>query len=405
MTIARRFTDFLARLRSAARDTEHARLAAILEMNRGLAAADDRRALLTLLIDEAVKLFRAERGFLVLAGPNGHSIEVARSLDREPVKAPTTKVSSTLIARCLETRQPLFLTDAQEGDFAAAQSVADLQLRSVLCVPLIAAERLLGCLYLDHRFHSAAFTEADLPWLQAFADQGAIALHLHRLIDENRERSRALERTVVDQARELSTMRDGASRDGLRHDFTEILGDSPALARTLHLLDRVTDAHFPVLLIGESGTGKELFARALHREGPRRTGPFVAVNVGAVQPALFESELFGHRRGAYTGADRDRRGLLRESDGGVVFLDEITEIEPEAHAKLLRVLEDGVVRPVGSDQSASVDVRIVAATNRDPRAEVEAGRLRHDLYYRLAVVTIDLPPLRERKSDIPLLVA
>ncbi|MBK8098860.1 MAG: sigma 54-interacting transcriptional regulator [Planctomycetes bacterium] len=405
-----RFADFLARLRGEGRDPERARLLAILGLNRQLAKAEGKKQLLTMLVDEAVQLFGAERGFLLVArDADGCAVEVARSLDREPIAHPERKLSSTVWRQALVAGQPVFSEDAQEGPLGGAQSIADLKLRSVLCVPLRVGDRVLGGLYLDHRFQARAFAETDLPWLQAFADQAAIVVHLHELLAQNRAwqeqlaaQNERLQRTVAAQAHELVALQP-QPRQQLRHDFTAIRGESPALLRALHLLDRIVDAEFPVLLTGESGTGKEVVARALHAQGPRRHGPFVAINVAAIQPGLLESELFGHVRGAFTGADRDRPGLLQQAAGGVLFLDEVTEMDLEVQAKLLRVLEDKRVRAVGSDRERPVDVRIVAATNREPMAVVDAGRFRRDLYFRLAVVTVPLPPLRERGADVVLL--
>jgi transcriptional regulator with GAF, ATPase, and Fis domain len=412
--VPRRFADFLARLRGDRdEDGDRARLLAVLGLNRELALASDRRQLLTALLDEAVRLFAAERGFVlaVAADGAGFTVAAARSLDKEPVQHPERKISTTIVRRALEQGQGTFSEDAQSGDLAASQSVADLQLRSVLCMPLVVGDRILGCIYLDHRFQKHAFTERDLSWLQAFADQGAIVLHLHELLQQNREQAaalaaqnRALAAQVAAQAEELADLRPELSRAGLRHDFPAIIGEAPALLRALQLLDRSVDAAFSVLLCGESGTGKELAALALHDAGPRRGRAFVGVNVAAVPKALLESELFGHVRGAFTGADRDRLGLVREADGGTLFLDEITEMDLEVQARLLRFLEEREVRPLGSDRTHPVDVRIVAATNRDPRAAISEGRLREDLYFRLAVVTIEMPPLRARRADLPLLV-
>lgn len=409
MVIARRFTDFLSRLRKGVREKDRARLAAILELNRALAAARDRNDLLVLLLDEAVQLFGAERGFVLLRKPGlerGFEVAVARNLDREPVRNPAQKVSTTVVRRCLETGEGVFSQDAQEGDLGSASSIADLQLRSVLCMPLLVGEKPLGCIYLDHRFQAKAFEPEDLPWFQAFADQGAIVLHLHELIEANRahaeavkQRNQDLEAKVVSQAEELTQLTQELGREGLRHDYAEFVGSSPALLKNLHLLDRLVDSDFPVLICGESGTGKELAARALHRHGPWSKGPFVAVNVAAISPSLLESELFGHVRGAFTGADRDRTGLLREAESGVLFLDEVTEMDLDVQVKLLRFLEDSHVRPVGADRSQPVRLRIVAATNRDPLEEVATNRFRRDLYYRLAVVCVNMPPLRERLSD------
>ncbi|HXG62569.1 MAG TPA: sigma-54 dependent transcriptional regulator [Planctomycetota bacterium] len=194
-------------------------------------------------------------------------------------------------------------------------------------------------------------------------------------------------------------------RATLRHErgAAEIVGTSPAMRRVMELIRKVKDSASPVLIQGESGTGKELVARALHFDSVRRDFPFVAVNCATLQENLLESELFGHRAGAFTGAAADKRGLLEIADRGTLFVDEIAETHPNVQAKLLRVLETGEFRPVGDVRERKADVRLVAATNKDLRAEVARGRFREDLFYRLDVVTILLPPLRERKEDIPLL--
>ncbi len=183
-----------------------------------------------------------------------------------------------------------------------------------------------------------------------------------------------------------------------------MVGRSPAIVEVYKTIARVAPGQSTVLILGESGTGKELVARAIHQHSPRRDKPFVAVDCAALTETLLESELFGYVRGAFTGATRDAAGLFAEADSGTLFLDEIGDISPALQAKLLRALQEHQVRPVGGTQWSHVDVRILAATNRDLAAAVDAGRFREDLYYRLKVVTIHLPPLRERREDIPLLV-
>jgi DNA-binding NtrC family response regulator len=185
----------------------------------------------------------------------------------------------------------------------------------------------------------------------------------------------------------------------------DIVGQSQPLKALLALADRVAQSDASVLIHGESGTGKELLARFIHRGGPRAPGPFVAFDCSALAPTLVESELFGHVKGAFTGADRARRGLFREAHGGTLFLDEIGDVPPEIQVKLLRALQEREVKPVGGDEVAKVDVRIVGATNKDLRQLVRDGRFREDLYYRLAVFPLEIPPLRERREDIPPLVA
>ncbi|HEX9900920.1 MAG TPA: sigma-54 dependent transcriptional regulator [Candidatus Methylomirabilis sp.] len=188
-----------------------------------------------------------------------------------------------------------------------------------------------------------------------------------------------------------------------RYRFESLLGKSPAMQAVFALIRQAAPGEVNVLITGESGTGKELVARALHHNSPRAARPFVPVNCAAMPAGLLESELFGHVRGAFTGAVSNRKGLIREAEGGTLFLDEIGDMAPELQAKLLRAIEDRAVRPVGRDDAVPVDLRLVAATNKDLPARIQEGSFREDLYYRLAVIPIHLPPLRERREDVPLL--
>jgi DNA-binding NtrC family response regulator len=185
----------------------------------------------------------------------------------------------------------------------------------------------------------------------------------------------------------------------------EVIGESALMRQLLQMIERVAASDATVLIVGESGTGKELLARTIHRVGPRKDGPFVAFDCSALAPSLIEAELFGHEKGAFTGAARARRGLFREANGGTIFLDEIGDIDASVQNKLLRVLQEREIKPVGGDRPVQIDVRVVAATNKDLKALVGRGHFREDLYWRLAVVPIQVPPLRERKEDIPLLAA
>ncbi|MFO0574767.1 MAG: sigma-54 dependent transcriptional regulator [Polyangia bacterium] len=209
---------------------------------------------------------------------------------------------------------------------------------------------------------------------------------------------------ALERRRLLEENRATAARTGSRGRKGEIVGRSPAMLEVYKLVARVAASQSTVLVVGESGTGKELVARAIHSHSPRAQGAFVAVNCTALTESLLESELFGHQKGAFTGAVAQKRGLFEEAQGGTLFLDEIGDIHPKMQAQLLRVLQEGEIRRVGGSEPIRVDVRVVAATNRDLEEEVQKGRFREDLFFRINVVTIRLPPLRERRDDIPLLV-
>lgn len=215
--------------------------------------------------------------------------------------------------------------------------------------------------------------------------------------EELQSLSQTLRDQLLSQPQRVSARRQPATHD----PDIDLVGRSHAFIEVMKQVGRVAATNLPVLLTGESGTGKELVAATLHRRSDRANKPFVAVNCGAIPAELIESELFGHLKGSFTGADRDRRGLWEEADGGTVFLDEITETSPSFQVKLLRVLQQREIRRVGSNQTRSVDVRVIAASNRDVEAEVRAGSFRNDLFYRLNAVSIVLPPLRERREDIP----
>jgi two-component system response regulator AtoC len=215
------------------------------------------------------------------------------------------------------------------------------------------------------------------------------------------EELQSLSRALREQLMERPPRSSPTRRAAAYHSDIELVGRSQAFIEVMKQVGRVANTNLPVLLTGESGTGKELLASAIHRRSGRSDKPFVAVNCGAIPAELIEAELFGHVKGAFTGADRDRRGLWEEADGGTVFLDEITETSSSFQVKLLRALQMGEIRRVGSNQTQKVNVRVIAASNRNVEQEVAAGRFRHDLFYRLNAVSIVLPPLRERREDIP----
>lgn len=394
------------------------KLRRLLDINAKLNSSLRTRDVLSRTMDAAVELVGAERGFLILLeGPDridGRvTVPVARNLDREEVGKRHLKFSKTIAEQCMLTGEPIVTTDAQvDGRFATNASVHAMRLKSVVCVPIRSPSGTLGALYLDNRFQRGTFDAEDIDMLAAFGNQAAIALTNARLHDELRRRTRELEQErarvqelMDSQAAEIGRLTDQVrtTQQVLEHryDYSNIVGRSRAMQQVFATLDRVIDSEVPVLILGESGTGKELIARALHVHGRRRNRPFVAINCAAVPHQLLESELFGHTKGAFTGAERDHDGLFVAAQGGTVLLDEIGDMPLDMQVKLLRVLQEGEVRPIGSSRAKRVDFRLACATHRDLDAAVAEGRFRQDLYYRIKVVALTLPALRERKEDIP----
>lgn len=400
-------------------DHDGARFRRFLEINRRLLSSLDVREVLERAMDAAIELTHAERGFLLLTDEtddSGLRVAAARNLDREHVAEAHLKFSRSIAERVIETEEAVVTIDARaDARFATGRSVHAMRLQSVACLPIRSQRGVRGALYLDNRFERGRFDTEDVETLEAFADQVAIALRnaeLHtaleartRALDEARA---ALEARVAGQSRAIADLTSEVQRRQrlleYRYDYSRIVGRGAAMRRVLDTLERVIESELPLFIRGESGTGKELIAKAVHFNGPRRDAPMVSLNCAALPPTLIESELFGHVRGAFTSADRDKPGLIAEADGGTLLLDEIGEMPMAAQAKLLRVLQEREVRPVGGSRTRKVDVRVIAATHRDPAAAIAAGTLREDLYYRIGVLTIELPPLRERRDDIPVLV-
>ena len=265
-------------------------------------------------------------------------------------------------------------------------------IRSVVGYPLLFRRRVVGVLVCYLRTDARG---DGLPWLPTFAAHAAVAIGNCRSLQEISALREQLEL-------ERDYLREEA---GLTVPVDGIVGQSAALARLIRQVDLVAPTEANVLIQGESGTGKELVARAIHNRSPRSTRPLIKVNCASLPRELFESELFGHVRGAFTGAVRDRVGRFQLADRGTLFLDEVGEIPPDLQTKLLRVLQEGEFERVGEDVTRRVDVRVIAATNRDLRADVDAGQFRLDVFYRLSVFPITVPALRDRREDIPLLVA
>jgi transcriptional regulator with GAF, ATPase, and Fis domain len=380
------------------------KLAWVLEQTAKVNEAEDPGEVLVALLDSAISFTGADRGSLVLGTAAGLEVRAARSMDEEDLGSPETSVSMNLLRRAVETGKPVLTTDAGRDErFSSFYSVRDFRLRSVLVVPIRRGAKVLGAFYLDNRFLEGVFREEDLAALEALASQAALAFENVSYRARIRDLNRSLEARVDAQEKELvgirSTVR--SIRRETKYAYAEIFRRQGAMAETLRLVDRAVDSEVSVLIEGESGTGKELVARAIHFHGPLKERPFVVVNCAAMTETLIESELFGHRKGAFTGATSDHKGQIEAANGGTLFLDEIGEISPATQVKLLRVLQFGEYTPVGSNEARKARFRLLAATNRDLRKAIAEGRFREDLYYRVAVFPVRVPPLRDRPQDIP----
>lgn len=332
-------------------------------------------------------------------GPDGRMATVFAAARRPDPKADAKAESRTaplrasraVVRRVLHERAAVLIANAAQ-DLAGVASIMGARIQSILGVPLWEGEDIRGVIQVDNRANSAMFKERDLEALLVLAGLGTLAIENARL----HQRLRMAEEQARGEARFLKNSEE-------KRRAPAPIGQSSAMREVLRQVEKVQATRATVCIEGETGTGKELIASLIHYQSPRRDKLFVAQNCAAVPENLLESELFGHKKGAFTGADSDKKGLFEVADGGTLFLDEIGETSLGLQAKLLRVLQEGEIRPVGATQPRKVDVRIVCATNRSLEKEVAEGRFRQDLYYRLKVFPLRLPPLRERRDDVPLL--
>jgi transcriptional regulator with GAF, ATPase, and Fis domain len=348
----------------------------------------DLQQLLDELIDQVVAMTRASKGFLVLSseGAEGYEIKVARNLERQPVDEPTQLLSDNIIREVITTREAQIISDAYaDARFQSSLSVINLKLSSVMCVPLIVRGELLGLIYVGNDNVRDLFRGEQLETLKVFASQAALFIKNAQVLGELRSETEQL-------------------AERLEHvKFGQIIGGCPQMIEVYNRVEKVASTDITVLVSGETGTGKELIAREIHDRSPRHAGPFITVNCGAIPENLIESELFGHIKGAFTGAVAHQIGKFSAADRGTIFLDEIGELPLQLQVKLLRVLQEKQVQRVGEAKTTPIDVRVVAATNRDLGEEVRHGRFREDLYFRLNVIGIELPPLRDRGDDVMLI--
>jgi len=344
----------------------------------------DRDDFLERVLDLVLTVTRAERGVIFLWQRNRLVPVAARDIDHRTLTDAET-VSHSVLRKVKRRGEPFISADAiVDPRLNSFDSVILNKIRSLLCVPLIVDKRVIGTIYLDSRITSHLFVEEDRNLLIAVANLLAATI----------DRSTAF----LQFQEELAGLREDIMVDAATGLF---LGRSKRMRTVYDVIDRIAPTDCTVLLTGETGTGKGVIARLIHQRSGRKDNKFVAVNCGTLPETLFESELFGHVKGSFTGAIKDKMGIFETAHGGTIFLDEITNTTLTIQAKLLQVLEEKVIRRVGDTEPRMVDVRLICATNRNLADEVKTGRFREDLYYRMNVVTIEVPPLRERASDIP----
>jgi transcriptional regulator with GAF, ATPase, and Fis domain len=358
-------------------------LSALLKISRVVHAIRDLEELQAQLLDLIFEVVPASRGAILLADKGAQEFSSLYARTREPGQAQLVRVSRTIARQVMnETVAILGVDVPASGKLRDVESLAASEVRSLLCVPLTVFQRVIGCIYLDSTKPGTRFHEDHLQLMAAIAGISAVALDNARRLAWLEQENQRLTEVIHEES---------------------LVGEGLRMKEVYQLLSKVAPSESTVLIEGESGTGKELLAVALHRNSPRSSRPFVAINCAAIPETLLESDLFGHERGAFTGAATLKKGRLEIADGGVVFLDEIGELAPSLQVKLLRVLQERSFERVGGTHTIQVDIRLIAATNRDLDEAVRKGDFRQDLYYRLAVVTITMPPLRERKEDIPVL--
>ena len=346
--------------------------------------AESHDDLLNAVAEEAMAILSADRGLLLLSMAKGEEPQVVRSWGAHPTN---DDVSRAVLDKVMQHGEPLLIQDAQQDEQLAMQeSVQRLDIRSVLAAPLRFEGEVRGALYLEATPDRRIYAEEELDIFGRILDLSSRALEANtkRLLLERR--SSLLERDLR-----------------ARYKFPGIVTSDGDMLAVLETLGSVASTDLTILIQGESGTGKELLARAVYVNSKRSHQPFQVINCAAIAPTLIESELFGHVKGAFTGATQDKKGLIAEVKGGTVFLDEVGELPVELQSKLLRTLQFGEVQRVGSARAELVDVRFVAATNKQLEQEVAAKRFREDLYFRLNGVMLEIPPLRDRREDILLL--
>jgi transcriptional regulator with GAF, ATPase, and Fis domain len=355
----------------------------LVRFSERLLGATDVPRLLDELVDALLEVTHADKGFLILLQDGEPTVRAARNVARETIEGAMERVSDSIIQRVVETGRPLVVADAlHDAEWSGSSSVVNLKLCSVMCAPLTQKGDVFGVIYLGNDSVVSLFDERSLEVLTVFAGQASLLLENALLVDSLRRENVALKEAV-------------SSRQ-----YGDLIGAGTSMREVYRRIEKVAATDVSVLVAGETGTGKEIVAREIHRRSPRAGGPFVAVNCGAIPEPLLESELFGHVRGAFTGAVTTRLGRFQAAHGGTLFLDEVGDMPASLQVKLLRALQERAVTKVGDTRPEPVDIRVIAATNKVLEDEIKKGAFREDLYYRLNVVSIALPPLRDRGEDV-----
>ncbi len=350
----------------------------------------DGKRLLTGIIESATELTEGEASSLLLVNPENNKLyfEIALGSKGSSAKKFSVNMGEGIAGWVAEKNTSLIVNDTSSDPRFSSEISTQIGFptSSILAVPMRVKERCVGVIEILNKKGGKKFTEEDREWLEIFSTQAAIAIQNALSFQKVRD--------------ELNLLQDKVQTVQGYHTF---VGESRPIKEKLQIALKAAETDSSVLLLGESGVGKELFAEQIHLGSPRNAGPFIRVNCAALPEGLLESELFGHVKGAFTDAVSDRRGRFELADGGTIFLDEIADMPLSLQAKLLRVIQQRTFERVGASESTSVNVRIIAATNRELEKEVAEGRFRSDLYYRLNVLPIRIPPLRERREDIPVL--
>jgi transcriptional regulator with GAF, ATPase, and Fis domain len=359
-------------------------LSTLLQITSAFNSIRDLESLQQLLLELTMKAIPAERGVILLLGEDEREINSHYVWSSDPKNGKQIQVSRTVIEQCLKEQASILSNNiSQDEKFQAVESLSASEIQSILCTPLTVFEKVIGLIYLDTSQLSTPFDSDHLQLLMGIGGIAARPLKSAMRIEELKQENERLLRQLE-----------------ANH---KIVGESSKIKEILSLISRIAPTESTVLILGESGTGKELAARAIHQNSARKNKPFVAVNCAALTDNLLESELFGHERGAFTGAINEKKGQFEIAEGGTIFLDEVGELAFNHQAKLLRVLQERELVRLGGIRAKKIDVRIIAATNRDLKEDLKKGKFRDDLYFRLNVISLNMPSLRERSEDISLL--